>query len=95
MRERLIKTKKGYIKGYSLKLGKKNLIILKGKKGYVACGYLDIKVADKFSEVAAKITGVSNITQALKATIKEVSKEARKMGIREGDLVKETLPLIA
>ncbi len=90
-----IKTAKGYILALQLRLSEKKLIVLRGRKGYIMCGYLNLKIADKFGDCASIITGVSNIQEALKANIYSVSKKAKKMGIRKGHKVKEVLAIIA
>lgn len=59
------------------------------------CGYLDLKAADKFKDVAAKIVGVSSIEEALKADIHSCTGQARKLGIYKNQPVKEALLVIA
>jgi len=67
------------------------LIILRGEKGFIMCGYLDIKVAEKLDLVAARITGVKSIEEALDKTISEATSKAVKQGIKTGMKVKEAL----
>ena len=57
-----VKVGKKYIEAVLIKLLDKNLILLRGSRGYVMCGYLNLKAAEKFKEAAVKITGVSTIT---------------------------------
>lgn len=73
----------------------KNFILLRGNKGYVACGYLDMKVADKFKDVAVKITGVSTINEALKAKAAVVSAAAKRIGLHKGEAVRDILKKIS
>ena len=70
-------------------------IVFNGRKGYVMCGYLDLKTAAKFNQVACKITGVSTIKEARATHIHSLTPEARKFGIYKGQPVKEALKLIA
>ena len=79
----------------NIKLQKKNFILLRGSRGYIMCGYLDLKTADKFSDVAMKIVGVSNIRQALNAKVVFISKQAKKQGLYRGQSVNEALRIIA
>ena len=78
-----------------LKLLDKKLIVLRGRKGYIMCGYLNLKVAEKFKDSAAKITGVSTIQEALRASIHSCTRSAKRLGIYKGQPVKETLAMIA
>jgi uncharacterized protein YunC (DUF1805 family) len=79
----------------SCRLGRKNLVLLRGAKGYVMCGYLNLKVADSFGDVAAVITGVGTIDDALKSRIHKVSKSAAQSGIHKGQAIKDVLKIIA
>jgi len=89
-----IKIGKKYISIISLKLGSKNLIVLSGSRGYVMCGYLNLNVAEKFNDLAIKITGVSSIQEALKAKVVGLTSAARKNGIFKGQVIKDVLKII-
>ena len=78
-----------------IRLLSKNLILLKGRRGYVMCGYLNMKAAEKFKDVAAKIVGVSTIEQAFKARVHSCTSPARRLGISKGQPIKEVLKIIA
>lgn len=90
-----IKIGKKYIQALSIRLSSKNLLVLRGGKGYVMCGYLNLAVANKFKDVAVKITAVSTIAEALKARVHALSPPALKMGIYKGQPIKEVLKIIA
>jgi len=78
-----------------MRLQSKNLIILKGGKGYIMCGYLDLSTADKFKDVAVRITGASNIAEAVLANVHSLSQAAKRLGIYKGQPIKEVLEIIA
>ena len=84
-----------YVEAILIPLMSKNLILLRGTKGYIMCGYLNLKVAEKLKDVAIKIMGVSSIKDALKAKVHSCTSPARKLGIRKGLPVKEALKIIA
>jgi len=84
-----------YVEAALIPLLSKNLIILRGAKGYIMCGYLNLKVAEKFKDVAVKIVGVSSIKDALKAKVHSCTSAARKLGIRKGQPIKKVLKIIA
>lgn len=78
-----------------MSLGNKNLVVLKGTQGYVMCGYLDLSAADKFNDAAVRITGVSNIREALNASVSSCSVAAKQLGIYAGQPIKDVLKIIA
>ncbi len=90
-----IKTNHKSIEALVMKLQHKNLVLLKGSKGYIMCGYLDLKAPEKFGEAAVKITGVSNIKEALQASAHSMTTAAKKLGIRKGQPIAEVLKLLA
>jgi uncharacterized protein YunC (DUF1805 family) len=95
MRCRKIKIGKGHVEALEMKLLSKNLIVLRGSKGYVMCGYLNLAAARRFKDAAIKITGISTIAEALRTTVVSCTGPARKLGVYKGQPVRECLPLIA
>jgi len=90
-----LKVGRKYIEAIAVKLLSKSFILLRGDKGYIMCGYLDLAVAEKFGDVAARIVGVSTIEEALGAKVDSLSRQAIRLGIRKDELVKEALKKIA
>jgi len=84
-----------YIEAFLISLQSKNLILLRGSRGYVMCGYLNLKAAEKFKDVAIKITGISTIEEALKTSVHSCTSSARKLDIFKGQPIKEVLKIIA
>lgn len=80
---------------FRMNLGKAPLLILKGKKGYVMCGYLDINTSDKLGELAARVTGVKSLEDVLDAKIAQASKGLKEMGVEEGTPVTDALQFLA
>jgi uncharacterized protein YunC (DUF1805 family) len=93
--EKIIKIGKHKITAIQLLLQSKSLIILRGSKGYVMCGYLNMTAANKFKDVAVKITKVTSIKDALAAKAYGCSAAAKKLGIQPGWPIKEVLKIIA
>jgi len=89
-----IKVKGNYIEAFCINLQSKNFILLRGKNGYIMCGYLNLSVANKFKDVAIKITGVSSIEEALKAKVQALTFRAGALGVYKGQSVKDVLSLI-
>ncbi|MDD2703458.1 MAG: DUF1805 domain-containing protein [Candidatus Omnitrophica bacterium] len=94
MKYNKIKIARGYIETLEMKLLGKNLVVLRGSKGYVMCGYLNLKAAEKFKDAAIKVTGISTVQEAIRSTVFSCSGGARKLGVYKGQPVKECLRLI-
>ena len=84
MKSQAIPLQHGEAVGYVLDLGNAPLLIIKVKKGYVMCGYLNIAAANKLGDIAGRVTGVKTFEDVLNATVVEVSDLARKQGLKEG-----------
>ena len=80
--------------GLSFPLGNVPLLIVKAKKGYVACGYISKEAAEKFGDVAAFVSGVKKFDDFFKAKIRSFTTWADDLGIREGMSVKKALELM-
>jgi len=76
------------------KIGAKNLIVIKGRRGYVMRGYLDLKTADKFNEAAVIVSGVSTISDMIKGRVFNLSSEAKKLGIYKNQPIRDVLEII-
>lgn len=84
-----------YIEAVSIKLLSKNFILLRGRKGFVMCGYLDLRTAQKFGDIAIKIVGVSTIKESLETKVHSCSFAAKKLGIHRNQPIKEVIAMIA
>ena len=63
---------------------KSPLLLIKGAKGLLACGYLNIETFNKTGEVAAIVTGVRTHEDMLKAKVIAVSNAGRDAGVAIG-----------
>ena len=95
LQHKKIKIEKKTVEAILFNLTGKSLIVIKGSRGYVMCGYLNLRAAEKFRDVAVKITGVATINEALRATVASCTSQARKLGIHKGQRVKDVLKVIA
>ncbi|MFH1519792.1 MAG: DUF1805 domain-containing protein [Candidatus Omnitrophota bacterium] len=94
LNSRKIKVGKKSVLGLCFKLSTKNLIVLAGQKGYIMCGYLNLRAANAFKDVAVKITGVSTIKDALRAKVHSATFMAKRLGIHKGQAIKDVLKII-
>lgn len=77
--------------GFKIRLSNANFVLITAKKGYVMCGYLNLKVSDKLGEAACIVKGVSSPKDMLLKRIEHLSNKARLLGISKGMPVKEAL----
>lgn len=75
-------------------IGNLPLIVVKAKKGYIACSYIAKETAEKVGDIAAFVSGVKTIEDLKKAKIRETTSWAEDLGIREGMSVKKALELM-
>jgi len=64
---------------------KKPLLIVKGEKGFLACGYINPETCNKTDEACAIVTGVATYDDMYKASVVAVSNKASALGIKVGD----------
>jgi uncharacterized protein YunC (DUF1805 family) len=67
------------------------LLIIKGAKGFLACGYINVETCNKTGEACGIVTGVHTHDQMLNAEIKAVSAAAERLGVRIGMKGEEAL----
>ncbi|OQX84316.1 MAG: hypothetical protein B6D53_00230 [Candidatus Omnitrophica bacterium 4484_49] len=91
---RRIKVGEKELDAFRIKLASKSLIVIVGNKGYIMCGYLDMAVADKFKDVAVRVSGVDTISQVLRAKVESCSKNAHRLGIYKGQPITEVIEII-
>ena len=69
------------------------LLIIKGSKGFLGCGYINVETCNKTGEACAIVTGVKTHEAMLSAEITAVSQAAEKLGVRIGMMGKEVLEI--
>lgn len=67
------------------------LLLIKGEKGFVMCGYLSIEVAEQLGLTAAIVSGVSSFEDVVNAPIKKVTSNAKELGVKPGMVVKKII----
>jgi uncharacterized protein YunC (DUF1805 family) len=60
------------------------LLIIRGSRGLLACGYLNVETFNKTGEAAAIVTGVKDFDDMLTAKVVKVSVVAEQAGIEPG-----------
>ncbi len=79
-----IPLKKETALGIKIDLGKAPLLLIKVKKGYIMCGYLNIEAANSLGDIAGRIRGVKNFEEMLQSRVVEVTENAIKLGLNPG-----------
>ena len=85
--------------GYVIPIGKANIVCVITDVGMAGCGAFDVLALDSFTYPAVKMkssTGnaIATIDDLLAGTVKEVNKEAAKLGIKTGMTGREALDLL-
>jgi uncharacterized protein YunC (DUF1805 family) len=75
-------------------IGNLPLIVVKAKKGYIACSYIDKETAEKVGDIAAFVSGIKCLEDLKKAKIRQATTWAEDLGIREGMSVKKALEIM-
>ncbi len=68
-----------------------NILIISSERGFLACGYLNVEIADKNNDACAIVSGVKTLSELLSAEVKIVSMAAFNTGVRAGMKGKEAL----
>ncbi len=66
---------------YTIDLFGKKLMIIKAPKGFLACGYINIEVVEKFGQSCAIVTGVKSYDDMLAAKVQLLTSAASNLGV--------------
>jgi uncharacterized protein YunC (DUF1805 family) len=69
----------------------KPLLIIKERKGFLACAYINAETCNKTGEACAIVSGVNNHDEMKNAKVIAISKSAETLGINIGDTGVEAL----
>ena len=86
-----IKLENGSALGLKMDMEHAPLLVIRARKGFVMCGYLNMDVANKLGDVAVRVTGVKSFEDVLNAKAVDVSEAAKKLGIITGMPAREAL----
>jgi uncharacterized protein YunC (DUF1805 family) len=81
--------------GFHIDLNGVPLLVARGAKGFVMCGYLNVAAADKFGQAAAVVRGVKDLDELLAKPVAEVSAAAAKLGVKPGMSGRDALEILA
>ena len=79
-----LKVKGKNVQGFEVRLQNAALVLARVQKGYIMCGYLDIKTAEKLGDCAAIVRGVKDVEGLLTWNVTEMTTAARKAGVKAG-----------
>jgi uncharacterized protein YunC (DUF1805 family) len=86
-----IQLEKGCALGLHFEMQKYPLLVIRAEKGFLMCGYLNISAAETLGDTAARVKGVSNFEDMLKAQLVEITQMAKNLGIEPGMTGREAL----
>jgi uncharacterized protein YunC (DUF1805 family) len=67
------------------------LLLIKGKRGFAMCGYLNPETAEKLGDIAVIVSGVRSFDDMLNARIKWVSSRGKELGIYKGTVLRDVI----
>ncbi|MBR6058511.1 MAG: DUF1805 domain-containing protein [Victivallales bacterium] len=67
------------------------VLMIRGRKGLLGCGYLSVATADKTGDALAVVSGVKNYDDMMSASVKTVSAAATELGVTIGMSGREAL----
>ena len=82
-------------KTYSISTNKTSILIIGAENGFLACGYINVTVANRVGDVCAIVTGVKTHEDMLEAFVSQVSEKAAELGVKEGMNGAEALILMS
>lgn len=74
----------GKAHGYVIDLPGAPLVLARAEHGFVMCGFLDLRSAEKFHCAAAIVRGVSSLDDLLAKPVTDVSAAAAARGVTAG-----------
>ena len=80
--------------GLRFKLGAAQLLVVKARKGYVGCSYIDLQKAEVLGDAAATLSGISSFDELLSGKVEQLTKRAAELGVRKGMGGREALELL-
>ena len=78
----------------SVRLGAAPLLLIRGGRGALGCGYLNVETAGKVGFALAIVTGVGDFDAMLTAAVRLVSPAAAALGVTPGMSGREALKLL-
>jgi len=74
---------------------KTKLLVIRGEKGILGCGYFNMKVAEKIDEALAIVRGVQSVEDMLEGEVKKVSPAAQALGVNPGMTGRQAMQIMA
>jgi len=81
--------------GYTIPISKGAILLIRGGKGMLGCGYFSLDTAEKLGDAMAIVSGVKSYDDMLEAVVKAVSPEAAACGVSCGMTGREALKLLS
>jgi len=94
MSEEIVEVGGRQYRGSVIPLFRAKLLVIRGEKGFLGCGYISTEACEKFGDDAAIVTGVSDCAGMLSAEVKKVTSAAAARGVKTGMTGAEALKLL-
>jgi uncharacterized protein YunC (DUF1805 family) len=67
------------------------LLLIKGDKGFVMCGFLNMEAAERLGAAAAMVSVVKTFDDVLNAEVKAATTKAKELGVQIGKKVRDEI----
>ncbi len=74
---------------------KTKLLVVRGGKGILGCGYFNMSVAEKIDEALAIVRGVQSVEDMMEAEVRKASPAAQALGVTPGMTGRQAMQLMA
>ena len=74
---------------------KTKLLVIRGEKGILGCGYFNMNVAEKIDEALAIVRGVQSVEDMLEGEVKKASPAAQALGVNPGMTGRQAMQIMA
>ena len=71
------------------------LLLIRARRGFLACAYIDVATCDRTGEACARVRGVRSHEEMLDAVVESVSQPAAALGLRPGITGREALAMLS
>ncbi len=67
------------------------LILIRGKRSFAMCGFLNVEAADRVGVAAVMSSGVNSVEDLMEAPVRGATSKALEMGAKIGEKVSDSL----
>lgn len=81
LKNELVEVDGQIVMGVQVELPNAPMVMLIGRRGFLACGYFKLDVADRFDHALAVVSGVRSFQDLLEGKVTAASQAAQRLGV--------------